>query len=165
MITSYFLQTLIGFSMYGFLRYLGNSRAAALVGGIAYTYNSFTDYFGILQGHYRAAALAVACIAMKAAASPDPQNFSLVEKGRYLAIASDCAACHDAADGRPYAGGRPIETPFDVGFYDLPGFPGFGDEAVAMAIDEFGGVFVTGNTRGSFPTTAGAFQEQAPPSI
>jgi mono/diheme cytochrome c family protein len=59
-----------------------------------------------------AAALALAFVAIKAAASPDRQDFSLVEKGRYLAIASDCAACHDAPDGRPYAGGRPIETPF-----------------------------------------------------
>jgi mono/diheme cytochrome c family protein len=59
-----------------------------------------------------AAALALALIAMQAAASPDRQNFSLVEKGRYLAIAADCAACHDASDGRSYAGGRAIETPF-----------------------------------------------------
>jgi mono/diheme cytochrome c family protein len=65
-----------------------------------------------LLGGAAAAALGVAFIAMQAAASPDRQNFSLVEKGRYLAIAADCAACHDATDGRSFAGGRPIETPF-----------------------------------------------------
>jgi mono/diheme cytochrome c family protein len=43
----------------------------------------------------------------------DPQNFARVEKGRYLAMAADCIACHTRLDGgTPYAGGRPIETPF-----------------------------------------------------
>lgn len=37
---------------------------------------------------------------------------ALVERGRYLALAADCVACHTAAGGTPYAGGRPIETPF-----------------------------------------------------
>lgn len=36
----------------------------------------------------------------------------LVERGRYLALAGDCVACHTAAGGTPYAGGRPIKTPF-----------------------------------------------------
>lgn len=39
---------------------------------------------------------------------------SLVERGRYLATAADCVACHTATDGQLYAGGRPIETPFGV---------------------------------------------------
>ena len=61
-----------------------------------------------------AGALLAAFVAMKAAAvaSPDRQNFAQVEKGRYLAIAADCAACHVSPDGRPFAGGRAIETPF-----------------------------------------------------
>jgi mono/diheme cytochrome c family protein len=43
----------------------------------------------------------------------DHQDFSLIERGRYLAVASDCISCHTAPDGgRPFAGGRPIETPF-----------------------------------------------------
>ena len=46
------------------------------------------------------------------AASAEPQ--SLVERGRYLATAADCVACHTAINGQPYAGGRPIETPFGV---------------------------------------------------
>src|SRR5581483_8491943 len=36
-----------------------------------------------------------------------------IERGRYLTIAGDCAGCHtDPAGGQPFAGGRPIETPF-----------------------------------------------------
>jgi mono/diheme cytochrome c family protein len=51
----------------------------------------------------------------KAGTSLDPQNFSQIERGRYLAIAGDCASCHTViASGQPYAGGRPIETPFGV---------------------------------------------------
>ncbi|TNM61737.1 cytochrome c [Aliirhizobium smilacinae] len=42
------------------------------------------------------------------------QEFSkeLVEKGRYLATASDCVACHtNHADGKPMAGGLPMSSP------------------------------------------------------
>lgn len=47
------------------------------------------------------------------AAMTDAQKFSQVEKGRYLATVADCAACHTDPDGgKPYAGGRSIETPF-----------------------------------------------------
>ncbi len=47
------------------------------------------------------------------AASPDQQKFSQTERGRYLATLADCVACHTKKDGRqPFAGGRPIETPF-----------------------------------------------------
>lgn len=35
-----------------------------------------------------------------------------VERGRYLAAAGDCAACHTAEGGQPYAGGRAVPTPF-----------------------------------------------------
>ena len=40
----------------------------------------------------------------------------MVERGRYLAAAGDCAACHTAEGGQPYAGGRPIPTPFGTIF-------------------------------------------------
>jgi mono/diheme cytochrome c family protein len=36
----------------------------------------------------------------------------LIERGRYLAAAGDCAGCHTRTGGAPYAGGRPLETPF-----------------------------------------------------
>ncbi|RYZ11883.1 MAG: c-type cytochrome [Comamonadaceae bacterium] len=39
-----------------------------------------------------------------------------VERGRYLAIAGNCASCHTVAGGAPYAGGRGIETPFGTIF-------------------------------------------------
>ncbi len=39
-------------------------------------------------------------------------SHSMVERGRYLAEAGDCAACHTAPGGKPFAGGRAIPTPF-----------------------------------------------------
>lgn len=36
----------------------------------------------------------------------------LVTRGRYLARAGNCQACHTAPGGTPWAGGRGIETPF-----------------------------------------------------
>lgn len=35
-----------------------------------------------------------------------------IARGRYLAQAADCAACHTASGGAPLAGGYPLETPF-----------------------------------------------------
>jgi mono/diheme cytochrome c family protein len=35
-----------------------------------------------------------------------------LERGAYLLRAGNCAGCHTARGGAPYAGGRPIETPF-----------------------------------------------------
>src|SRR3954451_15428599 len=47
------------------------------------------------------------------AADPDPQAFGQTEKGRYLATVADCYACHTVpGTGKPYAGGRAIETTF-----------------------------------------------------
>src|SRR5579871_3462499 len=42
----------------------------------------------------------------------DKQAFDQVEHGRYLTILGDCAPCHTAPGGMPFAGGRAIETPF-----------------------------------------------------
>jgi len=44
----------------------------------------------------------------------DKQSFAEIERGRYLATAGDCAACHTDPGGKPYAGGRPVETPFGM---------------------------------------------------
>jgi mono/diheme cytochrome c family protein len=47
------------------------------------------------------------------AAGIDSQDFKQIERGRYLTIVGDCAACHTLpSSGRLLAGGRPIETPF-----------------------------------------------------
>jgi cytochrome c553 len=35
-----------------------------------------------------------------------------IERGRYLSTLGNCKACHTVQGGAPYAGGRPIETPF-----------------------------------------------------
>jgi mono/diheme cytochrome c family protein len=40
----------------------------------------------------------------------------MVERGRYLAEAGDCAACHTAPAGQPFAGGRAVPTPFGTIF-------------------------------------------------
>jgi len=47
-----------------------------------------------------------------AAAAPQADAAQLVERGRYLARAGNCMACHTARGGKAYAGGTPIPTPF-----------------------------------------------------
>jgi mono/diheme cytochrome c family protein len=47
-----------------------------------------------------------------AAASKTVGGFEIVERGRYLAVLGDCVACHTAPEGRPFAGGLELETPF-----------------------------------------------------
>ena len=44
-------------------------------------------------------------------AAPEAQQAALIEKGRYLADAGDCTACHTAKGGQPFAGGLPIASP------------------------------------------------------
>jgi mono/diheme cytochrome c family protein len=39
-------------------------------------------------------------------------NADLVTRGKYLTQAADCAACHTAPGGVPYAGGLPFKLPF-----------------------------------------------------
>ena len=50
------------------------------------------------------------------AASPgfaaDPPNDDVVARGKYLADAGDCQACHTNPGGEAYAGGRYLPTPF-----------------------------------------------------
>lgn len=40
------------------------------------------------------------------------QDPALIAKGRYLATAGDCVACHTARGGQAFAGGRMLPTPF-----------------------------------------------------
>ncbi|OGB14903.1 MAG: alcohol dehydrogenase [Burkholderiales bacterium RIFCSPHIGHO2_12_FULL_67_38] len=49
-------------------------------------------------------------------AAPAPADPALVARGAYLARAGNCAACHTARGGLPYAGGRGIDTPFGTVF-------------------------------------------------
>jgi mono/diheme cytochrome c family protein len=48
----------------------------------------------------------------RAGAATDKQDFAQIERGRYLTVLGDCAACHTMPGGQPFAGGRPIQTPF-----------------------------------------------------
>jgi mono/diheme cytochrome c family protein len=52
---------------------------------------------------------ATADISTAGAASGNVQ--SLIENGKYVAIAADCAACHSAPGGKPFAGGLPMASP------------------------------------------------------
>jgi mono/diheme cytochrome c family protein len=50
---------------------------------------------------------------MVAVARASDQDFTTIERGHYLATASDCVACHTVpGTTRNFAGGRAIETPF-----------------------------------------------------
>ncbi|HEY0286787.1 MAG TPA: cytochrome c [Pseudomonas sp.] len=44
-------------------------------------------------------------------AASQAEQAALIEKGRYLADAGDCTACHTAKGGKPFAGGLPIASP------------------------------------------------------
>jgi hypothetical protein len=40
-----------------------------------------------------------------------PVDKALIDRGAYVAVAADRAACHTAPKGKPFAGGLPIATP------------------------------------------------------
>jgi mono/diheme cytochrome c family protein len=46
------------------------------------------------------------------ATNAQPTGSALVAKGEYLTKAADCAACHTAPGGEPFAGGRAFKLPF-----------------------------------------------------
>ena len=45
-------------------------------------------------------------------ATADPDSYVDVMRGKALAIAGDCVACHTAKGGAPFAGGLALQTPF-----------------------------------------------------
>ncbi len=57
--------------------------------------------FALLPTHTRS-------IAAGQAAAADAAS---IERGRYLAVAADCTACHTAPGGKPFAGGLAIDSP------------------------------------------------------
>jgi mono/diheme cytochrome c family protein len=60
-----------------------------------------------------AASMVLACNLASAQSSTSGQNFAQIERGRYLTVVADCAACHtDSSQDKPFGGGRLIETPF-----------------------------------------------------
>src|ERR1700730_10714283 len=50
--------------------------------------------------------------AVASTAFADDRDFDRIERGRYVAVAGDCAACHTAPGGQPFAGGLALQTPF-----------------------------------------------------
>ena len=63
--------------------------------------------------HLAIAALLVGSAGLALAASmPRDTSHAEVVRGRYLVAAGDCEACHTADGGAPFAGDRPIPTPF-----------------------------------------------------
>jgi mono/diheme cytochrome c family protein len=67
---------------------------------------------GRLLGAAGAAAAVFLPASCAFAGESDSQDFTQIARGRYLAVASDCASCHTVPGDKPFAGGRAIETPF-----------------------------------------------------
>jgi len=77
-----------------------------------------------------------------------PSDAVSIERGRYLAVAADCTACHTAPGGQPFAGGLAIDSPLGsiyssnitpdkdsgIGNFTLDDF----DRAVRHGIDDEG---------------------------
>ena len=63
--------------------------------------------------HFTSALLVASGLFIGAAsqAAADPAQAELLSRGQYLATAADCAACHTAQHGQPFAGGLPIVSP------------------------------------------------------
>ena len=94
--------------------------------------------FALLPTHTRQ-------IAASRSAGSDPAS---IERGRYLAVAADCTACHTAPGGKPFAGGLAIDSPLGtiystnitpnlesgIGKFTLEDF----DRAVRHGIDDDG---------------------------
>ncbi|PXW14610.1 Cytochrome c, mono-and diheme variants [Paraburkholderia caballeronis] len=69
---------------------------------------------GLARGFAAAAFAAVSALCASAAvAAPAPASAdaALVQRGAYLAQLGDCAACHTAPHGKPFAGGLPMNSP------------------------------------------------------
>lgn len=54
---------------------------------------------------------ATATVAPRAATPSSHAAGAQIERGRYLARAANCMACHTGANGAPFAGGLPLDTP------------------------------------------------------
>ena len=46
-----------------------------------------------------------------ASSQPPASDTASIERGRYLAVAADCTACHTMPGGKPFAGGLAIDSP------------------------------------------------------
>jgi mono/diheme cytochrome c family protein len=59
-----------------------------------------------------------------------------IERGRYLSVAAGCAACHTAAAGKDFAGGRPIASPIGT-IYSTNITPDRGTGIGSFTLDQF----------------------------
>ena len=57
-------------------------------------------------------ALAALTTAVQAQDKTQDKSSDIITRGEYLARAGDCTACHTAPEGRLFAGGRAMPTPF-----------------------------------------------------
>jgi mono/diheme cytochrome c family protein len=57
------------------------------------------------------AAICLMSASSAALAAGDDAQAASIKRGAYIAIASDCSACHTAPGGKPFAGGLPIVSP------------------------------------------------------
>ena len=88
---------------------------------------------------------AIATLLLTSASRAD--EAALVERGKYLATAADCAACHTAPDGKPFAGGVSLQTPF--GTIVTPNITPDPDAGIgAWTDDEFVDAVRRGRSRG-----------------
>jgi mono/diheme cytochrome c family protein len=83
-----------------------------------------------------------------ASTQPPHSDSASIERGRYLAVAADCGACHTALGGKPFAGGLAVDSPLGaiystnitpdkdsgIGKFTLDDF----DRAVRHGIDDEG---------------------------
>lgn len=53
-------------------------------------------------------------VTFDADAATDDQAYGQIQRGKYLATAGDCTACHTQSADKPFAGGKAIVTPFGV---------------------------------------------------
>ncbi len=58
-----------------------------------------------------------ACSVARSEVQPQSQSQPVspqIERGRYLVLIGDCTSCHTADGGKPFAGGKPLDTGFGV---------------------------------------------------
>jgi mono/diheme cytochrome c family protein len=74
------------------------------------------------------------------ATASQPTGAALVERGRYLTLAADCAACHSVKGGKPFAGGMAFVLPFGRIFSSnitsdpIEGIGAWGDDEFVRAV-------------------------------
>jgi len=64
------------------------------------------------MGRIRATCVGLIGAILVASAGRAADDPALIARGKYLATAADCLACHTGPDAKPYAGGVELKTPF-----------------------------------------------------